>query len=218
MSAALGAYGLGFSEDALVEQPTIRLFRDLGWEVGDPFDPVWGARGSLGRESDHEVVLLARLRPALARLNPGLPADALDAAIEELTRDRSTLSDVAANEDLYRLIKDGAKVKARDERGREEDVSVRVIDWRAPENNDFYLGSQVWVHGEMYRRRCDLVGFINGLPLVFVELKASHTRLQDAYDRNLRDYRDTISNLFWYNGVVVLSNGRESRIGSTTAT
>ncbi len=217
MSAALGAYGLGFSEDALVEQPAIQLFRALGWEVGDAFDPVWGPRGSLERESDHEVVLLARLRPALERLNPGLPADALDAAIEELTRDRSTLADVAANQDVYRLIKDGVKVKVRDERGREEDVTVRVIDWRDPENNDFLMASQVWVHGEMYRRRCDLVGFVNGLPLVLVELKASHTRLQDAYDKNLRDYRDTIAGLFWYNGVVILSNGRESRIGSSTA-
>jgi type I restriction enzyme, R subunit len=218
MSAALGAYGLGFSEDALVEQPAIQLFGQLGWEVGDPFDPVWGPRGSLGRESDHEVVLVARLRSALKRLNPDLPADTLDAAIEELTRDRSTLSDVAANQDVYRLIKDGVKVKARDERGREEDVTVHVIDWREVERNDFFVASQVWVHGEMYRRRCDLVGFVNGLPLVLVELKASHTRLQDAYDKNLRDYRDTVPNLFWYNGVVILSNGRESRIGSTTAT
>jgi type I restriction enzyme R subunit len=218
MTAPLGAYGLGFSEDALVEQPAIQLFRQLGWEVGDAFDPIWGPRGSLARESEHEVVLLAWLRPALERLNPDLPAGALDAAIEELTRDRSAMSDVAANQDLYRLIKDGVKVKARDERGREEDVSVRVIDWREPERNDFFLASQVWVHGEMYRRRCDLVGFVNGLPLVLVELKASHTHLQDAYDKNLRDYRDTIPELFWYNGVVILSNGRESRIGSTTAT
>jgi type I restriction enzyme R subunit len=218
MSAGLSAYGLGFSEDALVEQPAIQLFRTLGWEVGDPFDTIWGPRGSLARESDHEVVLLARLRRALERLNPGLPADALDAAIEELTRDRSALSDVAANQDLYELIKNGVKVKARDERGRQQDVTVRVIDWRAPEHNDFFLASQVWVHGEMYRRRCDLVGFVNGLPLVLVELKASHTRLQDAYDKNLRDYRDTIPALFRYSGVVILSNGRESRIGSTTAT
>ena len=68
-------------------------------------------------------MLLARLRPALERLNPGLPADALDAAVEELIRDRSALADVAANQDVYRLIKDGVKVKARDERGREEDVT-----------------------------------------------------------------------------------------------
>jgi hypothetical protein len=111
MSAALGAYGLGFSEDALVEQPAIQFFRALGWEVGDPFDPVWGPRGSIARESEHEVVLLARLRPALEHLNPDLPKHALELAIEELTRDRSALSDVAANQDVYRWIRDGVKVR-----------------------------------------------------------------------------------------------------------
>lgn len=217
MAADLGAYGLGFSENALVEQPAIELFKALGWEVGDASDPVWGSQALLGRETNHEVVLTARLRPALERLNPHLAAGALDLAIELLTRDRSTLSSVAANQDVYRLIKDGVKVKARDAHGQEEHVTVRVIDWREPERNDFFLASQVWVHGEMYRRRCDLVGFVNGLPLVLVELKASHTRLQDAYDKNLKDYRDAIPELFWFNGIVLLSNGRESQFGSAFA-
>ena len=127
----------------------------------------------------------------------------------KLTRDRSALSDVAANQDVYRLIKDGVKVKARDERGRREDVSVRVIDWREPQNNDFFLASQVWVHGEMYRRRCRLVGFVNGLPLVFVEMQGAAPRLQDAYDKNLRDYRDTIPHLF-----CVQRRSSSSRTGS----
>ncbi len=77
--------------------------------------------------------------------------------------------------------------------------------------------SQFWVQGELYRRRADLVGFINGLPLLFVELKASHRRLEHAYNDNLRDYKTAIPRLFWYNAFIVLSNGSESRLGSVTA-
>jgi type I restriction enzyme R subunit len=106
-------------------------------------------------------------------------------------------------------------VKGDDE---EETVeTVRVIDWKEPANNDFFLASQFWVAGEMYTRRADLVGFVNGLPLLFVELKASHRALKNAYDDNLKDYKTTIPHLFWYNGLIVLSNGSQSRVGSMTA-
>ena len=73
---------------------------------------------------------------------------------------------------------------------------LTVIDWENPENNDFLLVSQLWVHSDLYHRRADLVGFVNGIPLVFIELKASHRNLKHAYDDNLSDYRDTIPHLF----------------------
>ncbi len=79
--------------------------------------------------------------------------------------------------------------------------AVRVIDWDEPANNDFLLAQQFWVTGEMYTRRADLVGFVNGLPLVFIELKAPTSRLETAYDDNLTDYKDTIPHLFWYNAL-----------------
>src|SRR2546421_342203 len=71
--------------------------------------------------------------------------------------------------------------------------------------------------GALYKPRADLVGFVNGIPLVFIELKASHKRLKDAYDKNLTDYKDTIPHVFWFNGFIVLSNGSLARIGSMTA-
>jgi type I restriction enzyme R subunit len=213
-----------YTEDALIEQPAIAMFGELHWETANCFHEFEQAGGSpLGRETPSEVVLVSRLRPALEKLNPDLPAEAITKAIEELTRDRSVMSPAAANREIYRLIKDGVKVKAGGkaeggkQRGDEETVTVKVIDWEKPENNDFFLASQFWISGDMYKRRADLVGFVNGLPLVFIELKASHKRLEDAYNKNLRDYKDTIPLVFWFNAFIILSNGSQSRIGTLTA-
>src|SRR5690606_24667603 len=128
----------GFTEDELIEQPAIALFAELGYETARCFHETLGERGTLGRENQGEVVLTRRLRAALARLNPGLPDDAITGAIEELTRDRSALSPVHANQDVYRLLKDGVKVTCRDGRGEEQVETVRVIDWNEPRNNDFF--------------------------------------------------------------------------------
>jgi type I restriction enzyme R subunit len=208
----------GYSEDALVEQPAIEIFRKLGWETENCFHEFDLPGGSpLGRETQAEVVLVQRLRPALEKLNPNLPPIAVNLAIEEITRGRSTMTLAAANQDIYRLLKDGVKVTYKNEEGEEATESVRVIDWGNPGNNDFFLASQFWISGEMYKRRADLVGFVNGLPLVFIELKAAHKALKDAFDRNLHDYKTAIPHTFWYNGIIILSNGSESRIGSVTA-
>ncbi len=114
-------------------------------------------------------------------------------------------------------MKDGVKVTFKAADGEEVTETVRVIDWNNPANNDFFLATQFWVTGEMYKRRLDMVGFVNGLPLVVIELKASHKALKNAHDQNLRDYKSTIPQLFWYNGIIILSNGSESKIGSVTA-
>jgi type I restriction enzyme R subunit len=95
--------------------------------------------------------------------------------------------------------------------------TVRIIDWNHPENNEYFLAQQLWISGEIYNRRADLVGFVNGLPLVFVELKASHKRLENAFNNNPRDYKNSIPQLFWYNSFIILSNGSKSRIGSITS-
>jgi type I restriction enzyme R subunit len=205
------------TENFLVEQPAIELFRGLAWATASCFDEVFGKTVGPGRETPAEVVLVSRLRPTLQKLNPDLPAQAIEAAIEELTKDRSSLSPVNANREIYAMLKDGVPVKSKTRGGEETDERVRVVDWDTPLNNDFFLASQFWISGDMYKRRADLVGFVNGLPLVFVELKAVHKRLKDAYDKNLTDYRDTIPQIFWYNGFIILSNGSESKIGSMTA-
>jgi len=87
-----------------------------------------------------------------------------------------------------------------------------------PKTNDFFLAKQLWISGDMYKRRADLVGFINGIPLVFIELKASHQRIKDSYRNNLTDYKDTIPQVFWYNALIILSNGDEAKVGSITST
>lgn len=204
-----------YSEDALIEQPAIELFADLGWDTANLYGEWSGTVSSEGRQTQQDVVLEPRLRAALKKLNPELPADALDKAIEELTRDRATLLPVNANLEVYRLLKDGVKVEVAEEGGGTTIETVRVIDWSQPEENDFLLASQLWVRGELHTRRTDLVGFVNGLPLLFVELKTSHKTLKSAYDGNLTDYRSVIPQLFTYNAALMLSNGSETLVGGT---
>lgn len=206
-----------YSEDALVEQPAISRFEKLGWETANCFDEKFGENSTYGRETSSEVVLLPRLRLALERLNPALPKEAIELAIEELARDRSIMSPANANREVYQLLKNGVKVSFQDSENEEIVEIVQVIDWKEPKNNDFFLASQFWMSGDMYKRRADLVGFVNGMPLVFIELKASHKRMENAYQDNLRDYKSTIPQIFWYNAIILLSNGSISKIGSMTA-
>jgi type I restriction enzyme R subunit len=94
---------------------------------------------------------------------------------------------------------------------------VKVIDWDNIENNDFFLASQFSIVGDMYTKRADLIGFVNGIPLLFIELKAIHRNIKKAYDDNLRDYKSTIPQVFWYNGVIILSNGSKSLVGTISS-
>ena len=189
----------------------------MGWETINCFDETFGPRGLMGRETSGEVVLLSRLRPALQRLNLGVPEAALNIAVDELLRERSLMSPAEANREIYKHLRDGIKITFRSEEGIETGETVRVVDWDNPANNDLLLASQFWISGEMYKRRADLIGFINGIPLLFIELKASHKRIKSAYDDNLRDYKDTIPHIFWYNAIIMLSNGSETRVGSLTS-
>ena len=206
-----------YSEDNLVEQPTIKLLEELGWSCCNCYEESFGASGTLGRETTSEVVLQPKLFAALQSLNPSLPTEALNLAIEELTRDRSLMTPVQANREIYLLLKNGVKVTFENNKGEQITETVKVIDWISPENNDFFLASQFWATGEMYKRRADLIGFINGLPLIFIELKASHKKVENAFNDNLKDYKAAIPQLFWYNAFIILSNGSQSRIGSLTA-
>lgn len=204
-----------YSEDTLVEQPAIALFESLGWETGNLYAEWTGSSSSEGRQTQQDVVLEGRLRAALSKLNPDLPRDAINLVVEELARDRSKLLPVNANQEVYRLLKDGVPVSVTDEHGHNTLKVAKVIDWGKVEENDFFLASQFWVKGDYHTRRTDLLGFVNGIPLLFVELKATHKTLKAAYDDNLTDYRTVIPQLFTYNGALMLSNGSQTVVGST---
>ena len=209
-----------YSEDALVEQPAISLFQQLGYATANCFHEKVGTSGStLGRETTEQVILFTKLRTALRKLNTDLDNNAIDLAIDELARDRNAMSPAQANREVYKLLKDGVKVAFQNDDGEETDETVRVIDWANPENNDFFLASQFWISSPngIYKRRADLIGFVNGLPLVFIELKKSHGKIEHAYKHNLKDYRDTIPQVFWFNAIIILSNGAQAKIGSMTA-
>ncbi len=208
----------GYGELALVEMPAIDLLTSLGWSFKNLYAETFGEQGSEGRESESQVILTRRLRAALVALNPGLPADAYAQAVEQLAQDRSKQIAVNANRDFYRLLKDGVKVKVPDEHGGHSTETLRVIDWATPTNNEFFLASQMWVAGDMYRRRCDLLAFVNGLPLVFIELKKPAVPLKSAFDDNLRDYRgQSVPQLFHPNAFILLSNGSDTKVGTLTS-
>ncbi|MCX7554842.1 type I restriction endonuclease subunit R [Marinicella sp. S1101] len=204
-----------YTEDQLTEQPAIKLFESLGWRTVNCYSESFGEEGLLGRENRSEVVLVRELRQALIKINPDCTANEIDLAIEEITRDYSVMSDIAANQACYQLLKQGVKVEADTE--DEEFVTVKVMDWQNPENNRFLLCSQLWVSGEIETRRPDLIGFVNGLPLLFIELKSPSTPLIKAYKDNLADYKRVIPQLFWFNQLIILSNGVQNKVGSMTS-
>ena len=207
-----------YTEDQLVEQPAIALFAALGWQTVAELDDSASSTGLVGRESRGDVVLTDRLRTALTRLNPGLPAEAIQSAIDELARDRSAMSLEAANREIYRLLKEGIPVSVPDrEHGGQKTERLRVVDWAQPEQNDFLLVSQFTVVGRLYTCRPDLVGFVNGLPWVLIELKNPGVPARSAFDENLTHYKEQIPQLFWFNALIIASNGTASRVGSLTA-
>ena len=206
-----------YTEDAL-EASTMDLFESLGWDSANGYEEAQGPTAVTGRENLGEALLPVRLADALRRLNPDLPSEAFDGAVEALSADRSVMTLARANEDFYRLLRDGVKVPIDDGEGGETVETVRVIDWDNPGTNDFYAVRQLWVSGaEGYKRRPDVVGFVNGIPLVLMELKASHVNLESGFTGNVADYKDTIPQLFWPNALVIVSNGSDARVGSVSA-
>jgi len=205
-----------FSEDKLIEQTAIKIFGEL-WGAENFANAYSGETDAeFGRENPGEVVLMSYLKIALVKLNPNVSTEALNLAIDEIIKDRSALSMVNANHEIWQLFKDGVKVETENERGERQTETVKIIDFENPKENHFMLVSQLWITGELHTRRPDLIGFVNGLPLVLIELKASHKNLRNAYSQNIRDYKDTIPQLFWYNAFIIISNGIESKVGTLT--
>ena len=201
---------MSYTEDSLVEQPAIQLFAELGWETLIASDEVMGESGTLGRETKSEVVLAPRLRNVLTLLNPSLPSEAISAAVNELSRDRSAMLPTAANRELWALMRDGVKVSVPDlVRGGQKDERVRVVDWDNPVANDFLLVSQMTIVGQLYTCRPDLIGFVNGMPWVVIELKKPGVPAKQAFDGNLTSYKHAqngVPALFWSNALLIAPN------------
>ncbi len=207
-----------YSEDELVEQSAIKVLKEtLRYGYMYCMDEWGTGKSPLGRETKSDVILIPRLKKAIDKLNPELPEEAKQHAINELLNDRSRLSLVKANQEIYKLIKNGIKVNFLNDKGEYEDKTVKIIDFKEPKNNDFFLASQFWITGEVYPRRPDLIGFINGIPMILIELKALNKPVKSAFDENLSDYKDTIPQLFWYNAFIIISNGKKAKIGTLSS-
>jgi type I restriction enzyme R subunit len=213
--------GHAYSESALVERATMDVCQSLGWTTVSAARETFGAQGTLGRESQHEVALVPRLRAALVRLNPGVPAAAIELAVDELLRDRVAMGPAAANREVHRLLAEGVKLTVKDERtGQDEPRTLRVIDWERPADNDFLAVSQLSLKGPLYTCIPDVVLFVNGLPWVVIELKRPGVPVRQAFDENLTSYKhpqNGVPRLFAFNALLIASNGTEAKVGSLTA-
>ncbi|PKN34950.1 MAG: type I restriction endonuclease subunit R [Deltaproteobacteria bacterium HGW-Deltaproteobacteria-19] len=208
-----------FTEDTLVQQTTAEYLKQkLGWQSIYAYNNEdFGPDSLLGRASDREVVLTWPLRKKLMELNPGMPDEAYDDAVRQIVTMTAMQSLIATNRDKYNLIRDGVQVAFRNGKGELVKERLRVLDFKYPLNNDFLCVRELWVRGDLYRRRADIVGFVNGLPLLFMELKTVGKDVRVAYEKNFKDYKDTVPHLFHHNAIVALANGVEAKIGSVTS-
>ena len=213
------------SEDRLVQATFVKhLEQVLGWDSIYAWnEETFGRDGTLGRADTKEAVLTRDLRGALERLNPDLPASAIEDALREMTVHDVSRSMVLHNRDFYRLIRGGVPVQYEDAQGHQKSARARVIDFdNAPGSNRFLAVRELKLTGlrtPNYNRRADLVCFVNGLPLVFIELKAVHKNIREGFENNLSDYMDenVIAHAFHHNAFLVVSNGDHARYGSITS-
>ena len=205
-----------YSENILVQESAGNLLRDeLGWDVQFAYNTeVLGKNGTFGRESYKDILLYRYFKEALKKYNPWINENQIIEAKEILEKRLSTASLLQVNEEKYFLIRDGIPVTVKKPNGQSETKRAAVIDFQNPNNNYFLAIKELKIHGDLYRRRTDIVGFVNGIPLLFVELKKNTVDVQNAYDDNYTDYQDTIPHLFYYNAFLMLSNGTEAKVGT----
>ena len=212
-------------EDRLVQRTVAEhLEQMLGWDSIYAWNAeTFGSDGTLGRADTKQAVLTRELRASLERLNADLPASAIDDIMRNLTVYDVSRSMMQHNRDFYRLLRSGVPVKYQDTQGRPKSARARVIDFdNAPGSNRFLAVRELKLTGirtPNYNRRADLVCFVNGLPLVFIELKAVHKNIREGFDNNLSDYMDenVIAHAFHHNAFLIVSNGDRARYGSITS-
>ena len=205
-----------YSENILVQESAGNLLRDeLGWDVQFAYNKeVLGKDCTFGRTSYKEILLKRYFNAALKKFNPWINDEQILEAQRILENRLSTSSLLQINEEKYFLIRDGIKITVKKPNGETEKQTVALIDFKNPQNNYFLAVKELKIHGDLYRRRTDIVGFVNGIPLLFVELKKTTVDVQNAYEDNYTDYQDTIPHLFYYNAFVMLSNGTEAKVGT----
>jgi len=209
-----------YSEDQLIEQPCMDIFHGLTWETANVYEgETFGEHGTLGRDSEADVILKTRFLQAIKKLNPNLPQQAYDLAYESINSNDTTKTLADINHEKYNFLKDGIPVNYKDAKGEiVRNKKIKVFDFDNADNNNYIAVQQLWMEGKSKRRkRPDVVGFVNGIPLVFIELKGINVKLRAAYEKNLSDYKNTIPKMFHCNAFVILSNGVESKIGSITS-
>ena len=180
------------------------------WQLPDDGNTVFG------RSQAADVVRLGTLRASLRKLNPNLSAAVLADAEREMTQSRAQLSLFEANQAVTKLLREGYDAPTTNAKGDHVKETVRFVDFTHPVANHFCVVQQLTIKGKATRRP-DLIVYINGLPMVFVELKNAVEQTQQAFTKNLSDYRRDIPALFHYNLVVVLSNSIDTKVGSLTA-
>lgn len=208
----MGTRVTGFAE-SVVEEAALSWLTSAGWSV------VNGAHIAPGepaaeRDDFGQVVLTARLRDALSRLNPALPADALEEAFRKLTRlEGADL--LTRNHALHRYLVDGITIEYRDKDGAVRGAQARVIDFDDSRHNDWLAVNQFAVTEQKRHRRPDVVLFLNGLPIAVIELKnaaAENATIWSAWQQ-LQTYQNEIPSLMATNAALVVSDGIEARIG-----
>ena len=202
--------------ESVVEQAALAWLEGLDWRIapgpGIAPDTPGAERGDYG-----DVVLERRLRDSLARFNSDIPDTALDDAFRKLIRPAGPTLE-ARNRAFHRMAIDGVTVEYRAGDGATRGTQVQVVDFNDPANNDWLAVDQFTVVENMHERRPDIVLFVNGLPLVVVELKnptGENATIRSAF-RQLQTYRAEIPSLFAFNAALVVSNGLEARIGTLT--
>ncbi len=203
--------------EAIVEDAALTWFAELGYALGHGPQLAPGEllaeRGSFG-----EVVLVGRLREAIARLNPAIPAEARDEALHKVLR-VATPSLVQTNRAFHRMLRDGVDVEYPRPDGSIKGDKARLVDFADVGANDWFVVNQFTVIEVQHNRRPDIVVFINGLPLALIELKNAadeDTTIWSAYAQ-LQTYKAEIPSLLHYNATLVVSDGLQARIGSLTA-
>lgn len=169
-----------------------------------------------GRSSKRQCVLPGVMEKALQKINPAIKPEQIQTVVKDLCRDYTGTDLTVTNYALYNKIRNSVKVSVR-RNGKLDFDFVKLVDFEHPENNTFTAVSQMWIQGKVYYRRPDILVFINGMPMVFIELKNSIVKVQEAYNKNLKDYLRDIPNLFAFNQICVLSNGLETKLGAFNA-
>ena len=205
-----------YSENILVQESSGHLLeQELGWQVEFAHNQeTLGDNGTFGRKSYNDILLLRYFRTALKNLNPWISNIQIEEAHKKFTYYLQSSSLMQINEEKYGYIRDGIPVTIKKPNGQTEVKRAAVIDFQNPDNNHFLAIKEMKIHGDYYRRRTDIVGFVNGIPLLFIELKKNTVDVQDAYTNNYTDYLDTIPHLFYYNAFLMLSNGTEAKVGT----